>query len=89
MSMILGLLAMVATIASIVFWIMTLIVIFKKDEIVLGIIGIICSPVAFVVGWVKATEWNHKQIMIYWTIAVVVGIVLHTLAFVMAVEGSS
>lgn len=80
---ILGVISLAIAIASIVFWIMTLIKLFKNDQIVLGIIGIICPIVAFVMGWVKANEYDHKQIMIYWTICVVAGIVLNVISTIL------
>lgn len=79
MGLILSLLALVVGIASLVFWIWTLVVFFKRSQILIGILGIICPIVAFVMGWVKADEYNHKQIMIYWSVCLVLGIILNVL----------
>lgn len=64
-------------IAHLVFFIMVLIQMFKRDQSNLGIICIVltfCTGVgpliAFVYGWIKSTEWNLKKVMTYWTAAI-------------------
>lgn len=77
-----GILAIVCGVASLVCWIMVLIKIFK-DNVGLGILGIICSLFAFIYGWVKATEYGIKKVMLWWTILILAGIVLNILAGVL------
>lgn len=33
------------------------------------------SLVAFVVGWMRAPEWNLRTVMIIWTIALIIGLI--------------
>ena len=69
-------------IASLICWIMVLIKIFK-DNVGLGILGIVCSLFAFIYGWVKAAEYGIKKVMLWWTILVVLAIVCIILATVL------
>ncbi len=71
------------SIVSVVCWIMTLIKIFK-ESVGLGIVGIICGLFAFIYGWVKSKEYDNKKIMVIWTIAIVVSILLNVAAGVIA-----
>ena len=66
----------VVGIVMLVCWLMTLIKIFKQS-IGLGILGIICGLFAFIYGWIKVGEMDHKNVMVAWTIAALVGIVLN------------
>ena len=42
-----------------------------------GILGIICSLYPFIWGWMNADRLNIKNTMIYWSIAIVVSIILN------------
>lgn len=66
-----GVLMGLAGIVSLVCWIMVLIKIFKEN-IGLGILGIFCGIFTFVYGWVKVSQYNIKNVMMAWTIALVV-----------------
>jgi len=61
----------VAGIVSLVCWIMVLIKIFKEN-IGLGILGIFCGIFAFIYGWVKVKQYNIKNVMVAWTVALLV-----------------
>ena len=67
-------------VVNIVCWIMVLIQIFKHQQIALGIIGIICGIVAFVYGWVKASEWGIRNVMLAWTGSIVAQIIVAMIA---------
>jgi hypothetical protein len=67
---ILGLLA----IANLVFFILVVVQMFKHEQSGLGIACILLAlctglgqPLAFIMGWVKAGEWNIKRMMFAWT----------------------
>ncbi|MBC8350772.1 MAG: hypothetical protein H8E66_02215 [Planctomycetes bacterium] len=84
-------LIVVCGIASLVFFIMVVIQMFKRDETNMGIICIVlafCTGVgplvAFVYGWIKATEWDIKKIMTYWSAAIAAQLVLVVLVMVCA-----
>lgn len=65
-------------IVSLVCWIMILVRIFKEN-VGLGILGIICGLFAFIYGWVKVKEYDAKNIMLAWTIAWIVAIIANAL----------
>lgn len=67
-----------AMVVSLICWIIILVKIFKEN-IGLGILGIICSLFAFIYGWVKVQEYQAKNIMLIWTIAWIVTIVAQAL----------
>lgn len=67
MSVLMGL----SGIVSLVCWIMVLIRIFKEN-IGLGILGIFCGIFAFIYGWVKVKQYNIKNVMVAWTVALLV-----------------
>lgn len=67
-----------AGIVSLVCWIMIEIKIFREN-IGLGILGIICGIFAFIYGWVKVKEYDCKNIMLAWTAAMIVSIVANML----------
>lgn len=90
------LLAIACGIASLVFFIMVVVQMFKRDQSTLGIVCIIltlCTGVgpliAFIFGWMKATEWDIKKTMTYWTVAFVGQIVLVVLAIGFAAGGAA
>ena len=69
-----------AAVASLVCWILVLIQIFKHQQIALGVIGILCPIVAFIFGWIKATEWRIMNIMLAWTGCIVLQIIVGIIA---------
>ena len=63
-----------AGVVSLVCWIMVLIKIFKEN-VGLGILGILCGLFTFIYGWVKVKEYNCKNVMLAWTAAFIVTII--------------
>ena len=63
--------------ASLVCWIMTLIQMFQKESVLLGILGIICPLWAFIWGWTNTAKTGQKNIMLIWTILWVVSVILN------------
>jgi hypothetical protein len=73
----LGLLAMLLGLVSFVMFILVLIRQFKDAGPVHGIIGIVtCGIWTFIWGWMNAGRLGIKNIMLIWTICVVIGIAL-------------
>ena len=73
----LGLLAMVIGLISFVIFIMVLIRQFKDAGPVHGIIGIVtCGIWTFIWGWMNAGTLNIRNLMIIWTICIILNIVL-------------
>lgn len=83
MAAIFGILALVAGIASFIFFIIVLIELFKTKGVLHGILGIICGLYTFIWGWINADAKNLKTTMIRWTIALIAQIVLQVLAAVL------
>jgi hypothetical protein len=68
-------LAIADGIVSLVCWIMVLLKMFPAEGALKGILAIICGLYAFVWGWMNAGRFNLKNIMIAWTIAIIVSVV--------------
>ena len=83
MAAVLGILALICGVVSLVCWIMVLVKMFQNGQVGLGILSIFCGIVALIMGWIKADEWNIKNLMLVWTGAIVGSIVFNILAGVM------
>ena len=58
---------------SVICWILVLVRMFKVGALK-GILGLICGLYAFIWGWMNAGS-GLKNIMLLWTLAIIVGIV--------------
>ncbi len=66
--------------ASLVCFILVLIKQFQNAGAVHGIIGIItCGIWTFIWGWMNANKLNIKNIMLIWTLLIVVGIIFNVM----------
>ena len=77
-------LIILAGIVNLVCWIYVLVKIFQDGKIGIGIVGIICPLVAFIYGWMKADELGIKQVMLIWTVGIIVSMIAN---FVMIGQG--
>jgi hypothetical protein len=56
---------------------------FQNGSTVLGIVCLVTACcaigpiIAFVVGWMRSSQWDIKGLMMIWTVAVIANIVLH------------
>ena len=66
-------LGQIASLASLICWIIVLISMFKADKILPAILGIICPLWAFIWGWMNRNSIPQKNIMLYWTVAIIIG----------------
>ena len=66
---------------ALVCWIMEIVAAFKKEEKpLMGILSIVlCSIGGFIIGWINAKKWGIQKIMMIWTIAVVVSIIVQVI----------
>ena len=72
-----GIIAVLVFLGCVICWIMVLIKQFKDAGAVHGIIGIItCSIWTLVWGWMNATRLNIKNIMMIWTLLLIICLVL-------------
>ena len=76
----LGILGLVCNVAAFVCFIIVLIKQFQEGGALHGIIGIItCGIWTFIWGWMNGGRLNIKNIMMIWTLLIVVGIILGVL----------
>jgi hypothetical protein len=84
-------LELVVSIVSIVCFVLVLIKMFQNNQQTLGIIcivGIFCGVgglIAFIFGWINNAAWGIRNIMLTWTGAIVVGIILYIVLLAMGV----
>jgi hypothetical protein len=91
MVMLFQVLAAVSGIGSLVCFIMVLVKMFQQGKTGLGIACILLvflcgigALVAFIYGWINATEWGIKNVMLAWTACILVGILCNVVVFAMA-----
>lgn len=72
----LGILGMVVWLGCIICLIMVVIKMFQDQGPLHGILGIICGLYAFIWGWLNADRMGIKNIMMIWTLLIIVSIVL-------------
>lgn len=84
MASLLGILAMLVGIGSIICFIIVLIKLFQTEGALKGVLGLICSIYTFIWGWMNAGKLNIKNLMLIWTILIVLGIILNVMAGTMA-----
>lgn len=77
MAIVLGILALIVGIANLVFFIMVLIKLFQEKGVLHGILGIICGLYTFIWGWMNADRLNIRNTMIYWSVCIVISIILN------------
>lgn len=74
---ILGLLAMLCSLGSLICLIIVVIKMFQDAGAVQGIIGLICGIWAFIWGWMNAGRLNIRNIMLIWTALIILSIILN------------
>jgi len=72
----LQILNMLVSLGSLICFIIVLIKLFQNEGALKGILGIICGLYTFIWGWMNATKLNIKNIMMIWTLLIIVSIVL-------------
>jgi len=77
MATVLSILAILAGIGSFVCFIIVLIKLFQEKGVLHGILGIICSLYTFIWGWMEAGRLNIKNIMIIWSVCIVIYIIFY------------
>lgn len=72
----------IASLISIVCFIIVVMKMFQNGQTGLGIATIVLlfccgigGLIAFIYGWVKSGEWNIRNVMLAWTVAFIIGIV--------------
>ncbi len=76
MTITLGIAFMIMQIMSIVFFIIVLVKLFKKEGVLKGVLGFILGMYAFIWGWLKHKELALTRAMVLWSILTVASIVV-------------
>jgi hypothetical protein len=66
-----------ASAACLVCWILVLLKLFPAEGTLKGILAIICGLYAFIWGWMNASRFNLRNIMLIWTIALLVAVAMN------------
>lgn len=77
-------LALAAGLVSLVCWIMVLIKMFPAEGALKGVLAIICGLYAFIWGWMNAGRFNLRNIMLIWTVAIIVSVIANMMSGGMA-----
>jgi hypothetical protein len=75
-----AMLAMLCGLGCVVCWILVLLKMFPAEGALKGILAIICGLYAFIWGWMNAGKHNLKNIMLAWTVLILLSIVLNVVA---------
>jgi hypothetical protein len=71
-----GILALVVLVACIICQIIVAIKIFQNDGALKGILALICGLFGLIWGWMNATRLGIKNIMMIWTVLIVIYLIL-------------
>ena len=72
-------LGMLLSLGCLVCFIIVLIKLFQNEGALNGILGLICGLYTFIWGWMNATKLNIKNIMMIWTILLIIAIVINVM----------
>jgi hypothetical protein len=73
----LSILALVASLGSLICFIIVLVKMFQNAGALQGILGLICGLWCFIWGWMNAGKLGIKNIMLIWTVLILLSIVLN------------
>ena len=79
MQSLLTILALLVGLVSIICWIIVLTKMFPAEGALRGVLGIICGLYALIWGWQNADRFNIRNVVLLWTVAIVVGLILNLL----------
>ena len=75
----LGLLGLVIWLGSLICFIIVLIKLFQENGVLHGILGLICGLYTFIWGWINAGRLNIRNLMLIWTLLIIVGIIINVM----------
>jgi hypothetical protein len=76
----LGLLGLLLWVGCLICFVIVLIKMFQTAGVLHGILGLICGLYAFIWGWMNANQLNIRNIMMIWTLLIIVSIIVNALA---------
>lgn len=65
----------VASLGSLICFVIVLIKLFQTEGALKGILGLICGLFTFIWGWMNAGKLGIKNIMLIWTVLIILSIV--------------
>ena len=83
----LGILAMLVGIGCLICFIIVLIKLFQNEGALKGILGIICGLYTFIWGWMNSERLGIRNIMMIWTLLIIVQLVLNFVFGVAMIPG--
>ena len=75
----LGILGVILWLGCVICFIMVLIKLFQENGVLHGILGLICGLYTFIWGWMNATRLGIKNIMIIWTLLIIVSVIVNVM----------
>lgn len=76
----LSLLAMLCSLGCLICFIIVLVKMFQTAGVLQGIIGLICGIWAFIWGWMNAGKVGIKNIMMIWTLLLILAVILNVVS---------
>jgi hypothetical protein len=73
----LSILALVASLGCLICFIIVLVKLFQNEGALQGILGLICGLWTFIWGWMNAGKLGIKNLMLIWTLLILLSIVLN------------
>jgi len=73
----LGILGVILWIGCVVCFVIVLIKLFQENGVLHGILGLICSLYTFIWGWMNATRLGIRNIMMIWTLLLILSIIIN------------
>lgn len=73
----LSLLAMLMSLGCLICFIIVLVKMFQTAGVLQGILGLICGLWCFIWGWMNASKVGIKNVMMIWTLLLVLAIILN------------
>jgi hypothetical protein len=83
----LGLLAMLVGIGCLICFIIVLIKLFQNEGALKGILGLICGLYTFIWGWMNSDRLGIRNIMMIWTLLIIIQLVLNFVFGVALIPG--
>jgi hypothetical protein len=80
-------LSILTSLGSLVCLVMVVIKMYQQEGALKAILGFICGIYAFIWGWMNATRLGLKNLMIAWTVLILLGIVAAVMGGGMAMSG--
>jgi hypothetical protein len=72
-----GIVALCVGLGSLICFIIVLIKLFQNEGALKGILGIICGLYTFIWGWMNANRYGIKNVMMIWTLLLIIQLVLN------------